>query len=358
MSLMVPKCSTLVLVALSLVWACGGKAEQTLVLNDAHAAGGSANQPSPAFGGNAPSPGSQETGGASSGRQGVGGATLSIDISLGLPPPVPEDACVSATEHPDLVATPINIVPEALCDGSSNVRLAMHVDDAGPYYYDAEQGFLVVTGQCKFWAGVGSMHKIHHGDLSAATAQQMVRDLGVRYFPKWAECSSFVPCPQRIGDPVPVARIAVAGYPYEVAQCFVAQNPTASPSTQVTFGQALLAGWYWTRHLFSQGVEGPEPLLVSVSGPFPTSSHLEAEWPLPIDIHSIPSRGALISDPSQVNTLKALRTRFAAEPLNEMYRGAQIRVEPDGLYVVSISDTLPPEVQAALDQFEAIVKRK
>jgi hypothetical protein len=232
-----------------------------------------------------------------------------------------------------------------LCDGSAEIRLtiqsfggifAPYYQHANPYGYQ----FLLVDGQCHYYASVGMMSGVVSGRLNHAEADDLLDQIG------WSQ------------------RFAWQGYslgtlPDSTTLCVAAEdaafacNSDFQCGAQVEKSAALRRAQQQLEALAQRGIPLTGALLTAAFESFDRSTRLTFPWPLSRSILSIDGLlsddGAEFDLPKEVAALRMLRSKVQESDKNSL-----IETEDQGVfYYLFIADLLPESVRQRYLDFTA-----
>ncbi|MDX2055799.1 MAG: hypothetical protein SFV15_25575 [Polyangiaceae bacterium] len=285
------------------------------------------------------------TGGApvTTGGAPVGTTTINTGLGANTPPP---NGCGTA----NLDTPPISAA--SLCPGTPGISLAVRTDHSDKCTHapatirDGVQ-FLLVTGECRFFALTDAMQGVRTGVLTSEMATQLIAQMGLANYPNWSLCSTSESCPFRITQP-PTWRISVAGFDGEVRVCEGGMTPSVA---------SIEPARHWLNLLAASGEPLIGPIRVTAVGPssneFPWPH--QASWPLSYDLQQIAQAGTpgtLITDAMETSALRSLRAGFI-DTAETAYCSMKIVTTPTERYDVLALDELPAELLKSLEELDA-----
>jgi hypothetical protein len=239
----------------------------------------------------------------------------------------------------------------ALCDGSSDVRLA-YVQSGGfvygGYEFQAYQGwvFFAVDGTCRFWSSRDPIQGVRSGTLTPAQAATVETKTHFRQIPALSAYEDHESCPDAGG--ISLARGK------QVVFCTCGCDPKSPPEMT----DALDGANDVRQTTLADGtpIDGP---LQAATLPFdPATSKGDPgpamnafPWPLPwspatiaVGAQITETSGRAIDDPSERAALRALRATAESRMLRPIY----VKASDGALFSLLLRDDPPVAVQTAL----------
>jgi hypothetical protein len=224
-----------------------------------------------------------------------------------------------------------------LCDGSAEIRLTIQsfggifapaYQHANPYGYQ----FLLVDGQCHYYASVGMMSGIVSGRLNHAEADDLLDQIGWSQRFAWQGYS--------VGALADATTLCVAG-----EDAAFACNSQFECGPQVEKSAALRRAQQQIEALAQRGTPLTGALLTAAFESFDAPTPPTFRWPLSRSILSIDGLlsedGAEFDVPKEVAALRMLRSKVQDSALNRL-----IETEDEGVnYYLLIADLLPESVR-------------
>jgi hypothetical protein len=232
-----------------------------------------------------------------------------------------------------------------LCDGSAEIRLTIQsfggifapaYQHANPYGYQ----FLLVDGQCHYYASVGMMSGVVSGRLNHAEADDLLDQIGWSQRFAWQGYS--------LGTLADSTTLCVA-----TEDAAFACNDQLQCGAQVEKSAALRRAQQQLEALAQRGTPLTGALLTAASESFDRSTRLTFPWPLSRSILSIDGLlsddGAEFDLPKEVAALRMLRSKVQESDKNSL-----IETEDQGVfYYLFIADLLPESVRQRYLDFTA-----
>jgi hypothetical protein len=259
----------------------------------------------------------------------------------------------------------VGATPEALCDGSSGMRLVYAVSGGFvpvTFNFTNPRGhtFLAIDGSCHYFVSDDYMRGVHTGSLSASDADALAHEL------RWDELGGWnwsvtqdETCPDAGGQQLTRARKRVG--------CSCGCDAAAPAG----LSDALTAAQRWSERLATAG----EALAGPVSGlalersdaKLDPSVDRALDWPLTTGLAAVPNLLRLQSesdlwkgdgtharfDPPDATKLRELRSRTLADPRNAP--GYVLVRDAGKVYELYVRDELPAAVGSAWDALDATV---
>ena len=276
-------------------------------------------------------------------------------------PPSPNAASGWAAALGAADAGPDTPVGDALCDGSSNIRLAVAekagggLGDAG-FSLNAPYGaFFVLDGQCHFVAQNGHLSGLHAGTLTHAVARSLAQELAV----------------ERIDEFRSTRTTCFDGWVAMVASTDVAFGCSCSDCGSDTLASSVLdRSRVWIDRVYELGqpVEGPVRALATAGTPRsdPPCGAIQQvlDWPLARPMLDMPgliveragsdTNGVVFEDPADASALRSLRVRTAAMQVFPSMGATIVYVRDASVsYALYVNDVLPADREQAISAFLA-----
>lgn len=236
-----------------------------------------------------------------------------------------------------------------LCDGSSDVRLAVHQSGgfvASETVFLRPYGrFLFVAGSCEFYVGAGGDGSVRIGQLTAQEAEALSQDVSWSSLQTWSRFRDTESCPD--------AGFTTVQAPGAPVQCTCGCGPTAPSGLEAAISRS--AGQI---QLFSEKAPtGVTPSVRVVALPADSLGIPEQTlfpWPLEWNISRIllsdgalvASSGLEITDPDEVAVFRDLVVRNADA---EVAARVSVADESGTAYVLLVRDELPEELRRSAE---------
>jgi hypothetical protein len=254
-------------------------------------------------------------------------------------------------------APPANVVG-ALCDGSITPRLLLSIDHGAgtiaylDYVFEYGGPFVLLDGNCHYYAAYYDRPGITEGNLDAETLDQLTHDLALGELPTFA--SNKDACADHYADTL----IATQD---DSVRCRCGECGSDTRATA-----AMQQVEVWMRRLAAEGKPIMGGVSASASAQFEQDETVDRElepWPLEAPVHTIP----LLLDPfafvdgrdgasftgKDAAALRHMRDARAPKKLGDSdYVSPLIYTEDCGqLYAIVVRDELPLSIDLMLSRF-------
>jgi hypothetical protein len=244
---------------------------------------------------------------------GAGSVGESQPVGQSRPEPVEKPVRLMPPDQ-DLQPSPVADPPREICDGSSAVRVYLNMTGGGGLVRPGMEftfvSYVIITGECRFWVMEGTRDEARTGTLTPEAGDRLVSEL---HYSAW----------YRISDDGqgPGAVDGGGGWVLtDGTRTFECNGFCTDPLAREMFERASRL----PRELYELGgpVAGPMRVSAVESSSFQrTPQKGTIDWPLSAPVERFvydpmagpapgPNTGALLEDPADLKTLRALRPRL------------------------------------------------